>query len=74
MDIRPRSKAAVQAQLRAAMLSSCDPDIRGIFGEHFYTMEPLLLQIIRELKVLNGTPREAMHVRLEAVRAPLESA
>jgi hypothetical protein len=53
MQIVSNNKATAQAQLRVAMLSMCDEDIREIFGRHHYTLEPLLMQLIRELRIQN---------------------
>jgi hypothetical protein len=36
------------------MIKECDPDIQAQFGPHFYTLEPLLIQIIRELRRHDG--------------------
>jgi len=52
ITIRSRNKATVQAELREFMLSQCDEDIRDLFTMHFYTLEPLLIQLIREIKAL----------------------
>lgn len=48
-----RNKASTKAELKQFMLSFCDADIREKFDPHFYTLEPLLLQLIRELQQQN---------------------
>lgn len=46
------NKAAVHQQLRAYILSHCDDDIAQTFAPHGFTMEPLLLQLVREFKLM----------------------
>lgn len=44
------NKHATKAALKDFMLAHCDEDIQAVFGMHSYTLEPLLCQLIRELK------------------------
>jgi hypothetical protein len=54
IQLLSRDKAGVKEELRQFMLKECDPDIQAQFGPHFYTLEPLLIQIIRELRRQHG--------------------
>jgi hypothetical protein len=54
IQVLSRDKAGVKEELRHFMLQECDPDIQAQFGPHFYTLEPLLMQIIRELRRRDG--------------------
>lgn len=47
---RAPTKAQAQARVREVILAMCDPDISEKFENHYYTIEPLLMQIIRELR------------------------
>ena len=50
VQIASRNKATVRDALRELMLRECDEDIQAAFGQHYYTLEPLLMQLIRELR------------------------
>ena len=49
---KPQNKAETRATLQTFLLEHCDRDIRVIFGPHFFTLEPLLLQLIREIRLV----------------------
>ena len=51
------NKAETMRQLRGYVLAHCDPDIATTFGPHGLLLEPLLCQMLRELKVLQGDRR-----------------
>lgn len=46
------SKQEQRAGIREAVLAECDTDIREVFAGHWFTMEPLLMQLIREVRRL----------------------
>jgi hypothetical protein len=52
MQIQSNNKATVRANLRNFMLENCDTDIQEAFLAHGYTLEPLVMQLIRELQAL----------------------
>lgn len=53
MQIESNKKAMVQAELRRAMFAMLDPDLQQVFSRHYFTVEPLLMQLIRELQIAN---------------------
>ena len=44
------NKASVRAEVRQFIFSQCDPDIQQYFALHSFTLEPLLIQLLRELR------------------------
>lgn len=61
MQIETRTKATIQQRMHDAILAHCDADIREAFGPHRYTMEPLLIQLIREMQHLRAVLGENTH-------------
>lgn len=55
MQIETRNKATIQQRMHDEILAHCDEDIREVFGPHRFTMEPLLIQLIREIRSLRVT-------------------
>lgn len=53
MQIESNKKAVIQAELRHAMFAMLDPDLQQIFSRHYFTLEPLLMQLLRELQIAN---------------------
>jgi len=53
------NKALALAEVKRAILEHCDPDIQEAFGLHNMTLEPLLCQMIRELRHLQGATDHA---------------
>ena len=58
MSVISRNKSVIKDELRHFMLSVCDEDIQQQFAPNFYTVEPLLMQLIREIRRL----RDASHL------------
>jgi hypothetical protein len=53
MQIVPKAnKARTREELKAYLLAHCDEDIALTFAPHGFTMEPLLLQLVREFKLM----------------------
>jgi hypothetical protein len=50
---RPNPTEAL-LEIRRAIVGFCDDDIREGFAPHGFTIEPLLMQVIRELRALRG--------------------
>ena len=81
---KPHNKAETRAALQTFLLEHCDRDIQEVFGPHFFTLEPLLLQLIRDIRLV-GNPMSQTNVeRIErdehyddgpesALLAPLDS-
>jgi hypothetical protein len=67
MQIRPKpNKAASMRDIRAYILAHCDPDIAAAFLPHGFTLEPILLQLLRELHLFGtGESREHYYGALE---------
>ena len=53
MQIVSRNKADILQGMRTAIMAQCDPDIQETFAPHHYTVEPLLIQLIREIRTLH---------------------
>jgi hypothetical protein len=49
-----RNKADILQDLRAKMLAECEPDIQETFAGQHFTVEPLLIQLIREVRALTA--------------------
>ena len=47
-----QDKHKIREELRTHMFQECDEDIQELFKIHAYTLEPLLMQLIREIKAL----------------------
>lgn len=59
--IQPKpNKAEAFLAVRDAILSQCDLDIREAFTMHSFTVEPLLIQLIREVRKTNEYYRVAL--------------
>ena len=52
MQIVSRNKAEVLQGMRSMIIAQCDADIQEAFAPHHYTVEPLLIQLIREIRAL----------------------
>jgi hypothetical protein len=61
-------------EIRRAIVEFCDDDIRDGFAPHGFTIEPLLMQIIRELQALRGNLEPNWHAPASDVRTPGDAA
>ena len=50
--VNVNAKYKVKQDLQAFILTFCDNDIRNAFEKHGFTVEPLLMQLIREVNAL----------------------
>ena len=57
------NKAETTRQLRAYVLAHCDADIATTFGPHGFLLEPLLVQLLRDMKALQGAEVYADYLR-----------
>ena len=69
MQIESNKKATVQAELRHAMFAMLDEDLQQIFSRHYFTVEPLLMQLIRELQIMNYRDAASPGSRADLQRA-----
>lgn len=71
VQLMSRNKATVKEELRQLLLADCDEDIQAAFGPHFYTTEPLLLQLVREIR---GLREHYLRASENTVRSPGDAA
>lgn len=65
MQIKPKpNKAETRQDLKHYILAHCDEDIALTFAPHGFLLEPLLLQLVREMHMLRlGEDESANYVR-----------